>query len=205
MKKNFKMMLMAMFAIFLCVSFTACSNDDDEKSKSEQIDHVKLVAKMKLSQDLADFIYVDLNGTVLENTGFTKTYQLRVNTTDEQTLEIPLLQAPGKIQEGIIVTKRAYDAPKEITKDRYDFGYELSYTLVEVMKDGKEYTIDTDLYKEVVTNFSVAYTNPGSIEGVWHSVNTVIIQMEKNRNRRFFVEIERTETGMDKVKITPDN
>ena len=198
-----KAIMMAMLAIVFGMSLTACS-DDDEKSKSEQVDHVKLVAKINLSQDLADFIHVNLNGTVLEGTGYTKTYTLDVKAPGEQTLEIPLLQAPGKIQETITPTEKL-DAPTEITKEKYELSYKLSYNLVEVMKDGKEYVIDTNLYDGVTEQFYVGVLNPANLQEVKTAISTVTENMTKNRNKRFFVAIEKTNTGMDKVKITPAN
>lgn len=204
-----KAILMAMFAIVFGMSLTACSDDDDNsKPKSMQIDHVKLVAKFSMSQDLADFLRVTINGTVLEGDGFTKTYQGVFGTTDEQTLEIPLLKAPGKIEEYISADDKILEAP-EITKTAYDFTYNLSYSLVKVMKDGNEYPIDDNIYDGTKETSSMTVDNNGQVateQAVNFALSEIKKDMLKGRNKKFSIEIVKTGNDkMDEVKITKLN
>lgn len=204
-----KAILMAVFAIVLGMSLTACSDDDDNsKPKSMQIDHVKLVAKFSMSQDLADFLRVTINGTVLEGDGFTKTYQGVFGTTDEQTLEIPLYKAPGKIEEYISADDKILEAP-EITKTAYNFTYNLSYTLVKVMKDGNEYPIDDNIYNGTKETSSMTVDNNGQVvseQAVNLALSEIKKDMLKERNKKFSIEIVKTGNDkMDEVKITKLN
>lgn len=199
-----------MFAIVFGMSLTECSDDDDNsKSKSMQIDHVKLVAKYSMSQDLADFVRVTVNGTVLESDGFTKTYQNVFETTAEQTLDIPLLKAPGKIEEYISADDRILGAP-EIKKSEYNFSYNLSNTLVKVMKDGKEYNVDNDIYNDAKDLSSVTVKNDDgtkvSENAVRNALSEIKADMLKGRNKKFNIEIVKTGNDkMDEVKITKLN
>lgn len=205
-----KTILMAMFAILLGMSLSACSDDDDNgKSKSLQIDHVKLVAKYSMSQDLADFLRVTINGTVLECDGFTKTYQGVFGTTDEQTLEIPLNKAPGKIEEYISADDKILGAP-EINKSEYNFTYHLSYSLVKVMKDGQEFPIDNNIYDGTKETSSITVKNNDdttvSERAVRDALSEIKNDMLKERNKKFYVEIVKTgNDSMDDVKITKIN
>lgn len=204
-----KAIMVAMLAIVFGMSLTACSDDDDEKSKSLQIDHVKLVTKLKLSQDLTDYFYVRINGTVLEGDGFTKTYQHDFTTTQEETLEIPLYKAPGKIEEYIEARDKVLDRPTTL-KDNYHFAYYLTYTLVEVMKDGKEYAIDNDIYDGVKISYSINLQSAEDHKINEADVDGAILEIQKamleNRNKRFNVEIIRTaDDKSDEVKITKLN
>ena len=207
---NIKTILMAMFAIVFGMSLSACSDDDDNsKSKSMQIDHVKLVAKYSMSQDLADFVRVTINGTVLESDGFTKTYQGVYGTTAEQTLEIPLLKAPGKIEEYISADDEILDAP-EIKKSEYHFSYNLSYSLVKVMKDGKEVFIDDNIYNGTKETSSVTVKNDDGTKVSERAVKDALAEIKadmlKERNKKFYVEIVKTgNDSMDEVKITKIN
>ena len=69
-----------------------------------------------------------------------------------------MLKAPGKIEEYISADDRILGAP-EIKKSEYNFSYNLSYTLVKMMKDGKEYNVDNDIYNDAKDLSSVTVKN----------------------------------------------